>query len=217
MTLSTLILMTPEAFVARLQTMLQPERLLYETGYHYVAGTDEAGRGPLAGPVVAAAVILPAGWQHPGIKDSKKLSMHARAEMFDVITTAAVSWNWSAIEAPEIDRINILQASLLAMRTAVLSLDPLPDYLLVDGPHGVSSPVPHTAIKRGDQKSQVIAAASIVAKVVRDAIMEKYDRLFPAYYFSRNKGYGTAKHMEVLARQGRCSLHRRSFKMVVSG
>ena len=97
-------------------------------------GTDEAGRGPLAGPVVAAAVILPAGWQHPGIKDSKKLSARARAELFDVITTAAVSWNWSAIEACEIDRINILQASLLAMRTAVLSLDPLPDYLLVDGP-----------------------------------------------------------------------------------
>jgi ribonuclease HII len=209
--------MTPETLVARLQTMLQPERLLYENGYQYVAGTDEAGRGPLAGPVVAAAVILPAGWQHPGIKDSKKLSARARAELFDVITTAAVSWNWSAIEAREIDRINILQASLLAMRTAVLSLDPLPDYLLVDGPHGVSGPVPHTAIKRGDQKSQVIAAASIVAKVVRDAIMEQYDRLFPAYCFSKNKGYGTTMHMEALAQQGRCPLHRRSFKMVVSG
>jgi ribonuclease HII len=197
--------------------MQQPERLLYENGYHHVAGTDEAGRGPLAGPVVAAAVILPAGWQHPGIKDSKKLSARARAELFGVITTAAVSWNWAAIEAREIDRINILQASLLAMRTAVLSLDPLPDYLLVDGPHGVSGSVPHTAIKRGDQKSQVIAAASIVAKVVRDAIMGKYDRLFPVYCFSKNKGYGTAEHLKALELHGCCGLHRRSFKRVVSG
>lgn len=208
--------MIRETLIAQLQNTLQPERLLYAKGFQHVAGTDEAGRGPLAGPVVAAAVILPAGWQHPGIKDSKKLSARARADMFTVITTAALSWNWCAVEAQEIDRINILQASLLAMRTAALTLDPLPDYLLVDGPHGVRSPVPHTAIKRGDQKSQVIAAASIVAKVVRDAIMEKYDRLFPAYQFSKNKGYGTAVHLRALQQHGCCSLHRRSFKRVVS-
>jgi len=208
--------MTPETLSNRLQNMPQPDQLLYEKGFLHVAGTDEVGRGPLAGPVVAAAVILPPGWHHPGIKDSKKLSARARTELFDIITTAAVSWNWSAIEPKEIDRINILQASLLAMRTAVLSLSPLPDYLLVDGPYGVQSSVPHTAIKRGDQKSQVIAAASIVAKVVRDAIMQKYDRLFPAYHFSKNKGYGTAAHIEALEQKGCCSLHRRSFKRVVS-
>ncbi|MBM4309805.1 MAG: ribonuclease HII [Deltaproteobacteria bacterium] len=200
----------------RLKTMPQPERLLYAEGYRHVAGTDEAGRGPLAGPVVAAAVILPPGWHHPGIKDSKKLSARARAELFGIITGAAVSWNWAAVEACDIDRINILQASLLAMRTAVLALDPVPDYLLIDGPHGVPGPLPHAAITRGDQKSLVIGAASIVAKVVRDAIMEKYDRLFPAYHFSKNKGYGTAAHMRALAQHGQCSLHRRSFKMVVS-
>ena len=208
--------MTPKTLSNRLQNMPQPEQLLYAKGFLHVAGTDEVGRGPLAGPVVAAAVILPPGWHHPGIKDSKKLSAHARTELFGIITTAAVSWNWSAIEPKEIDRINILQASLLAMRTAVLSLSPLPDYLLVDGPYGVQGSVPHTAIKRGDQKSQVIAAASIVAKVVRDAIMQKYDRLFPDYYFSKNKGYGTAAHIKVLEQKGCCSLHRRSFKRVVS-
>lgn len=208
--------MTPDTLTARLQNMPQPEQLLYEKGFRHVAGTDEVGRGPLAGPVVAAAVILPPGWHHPGIKDSKKLSARTRSELFDIITTAAVSWNWAAIEPREIDRINILQASLLAMRTAVLSLTPLPDYLLVDGPHGVQDSVPHTAIKRGDQKSQVIAAASIVAKVVRDAIMQKYDRLFPAYHFSKNKGYGTATHIKALEQKGCCNLHRRSFKRVVS-
>jgi ribonuclease HII len=208
--------MTPETLISRLQNMPQPERLLYENGYQHVAGTDEAGRGPLAGPVVAAAVILPANWQHAGIKDSKKLSAKARAELFGIITAAAVSWNWFAIEPKEIDRINILQASLLAMRKAVLALDPVPDYLLVDGPHGVPDSVQHAAIIRGDQKSQVIAAASIVAKVVRDAIMEKYDRLFPAYNFSKNKGYGTAAHLEALQKKGCCSVHRRSFKRVVS-
>ncbi len=140
-----------------------------------------------------------------------------RAEYCASIRTAsAVSWNWCAIEPKEIDRINILQASLLAMRTAVLALDPVPDYLLIDGPHGVPDSVQHTAITRGDQKSQVIAAASIVAKVVRDAIMEKYDRLFPAYNFSKNKGYGTAAHLEALKQKGCCSVHRRSFKRVVS-
>lgn len=209
--------MIPEALISRLQDMPQPENLLYEKGFQYVAGTDEAGRGPLAGPVVAAAVILPPGWHHPGIKDSKKLSARTRGELYSVITGAAVSWNWCAIEPKEIDRINILQASLLAMRTAVLTLSPLPDYLLVDGPHGVKGTVPHAAIKSGDQKSQVIAAASIVAKVVRDAIMEKYDHLFPAYHFSKNKGYGTAAHLEALEQHGCCSLHRRSFKRVVSG
>jgi ribonuclease HII len=209
--------MTPENLITRLQTMQQPERLLHEHGYQHVAGTDEVGRGPLAGPVVAAAVILPQDWHHPDIKDSKKLSPDARSRLFGIITSAAVSWNWSAVEPGEIDRINILQASLLAMRTAVLALDPLPDYLLVDGPHGVTGPVPHTPIKRGDQKSLVIAAASIVAKVVRDAIMEKYDRLFPDYHFSKNKGYGTAAHLQALEQQGCCPVHRRSFKRVVSG
>jgi len=208
--------MPDEALRTRLQTMPQPERLLYEQGYRYVAGTDEVGRGPLAGPVVAAAVILPQGWHHPGIKDSKKLPARAREELFGVITAAAVSWNWAAVEPRDIDRINILQASLLAMRTAVMSLDPVPDFVLVDGPHGVSGAVPHAAITRGDQKSPLISAASIVAKVVRDAIMEKYDRLFPAYCFSRNKGYGTSAHMQAIAQHGCCSLHRRSFKMVVS-
>ncbi len=208
--------MPDEILRSRLQTMLQPERLLYEQGYRHVAGTDEAGRGPLAGPVVAAAVILPAGWHHPGIKDSKKLRARAREELFGVITAAAVSWNWAAVEPREIDRINILQASLLAMRTAVMSLDPVPDFVLIDGPHGVPGAVPHVAITRGDQKSPLISAASIIAKVVRDAIMEKHDRLFPAYHLSRNKGYGTAAHLDAIAQHGCCSLHRRSFKMVVS-
>jgi ribonuclease HII len=187
------------------------ESLARQYGYQAIAGIDEAGRGPLAGPVVAAAVILPAYYRHPDINDSKQLTVKKREFLYDVIKEDALDVGLGVIEAPIIDRVNILQATLMAMRDAVMDLSLSPDYLLIDGKNRIDVQVPQEAIVQGDAKSVSIAAASIIAKVSRDRIMEIYHRQFPQYNFLKNKGYGTVEHREAVHRCGRCKIHRLSF------
>ncbi len=183
-------------------------------GARHVAGVDEVGRGPLAGPVVAAAVLLPRGFSSEGINDSKKLSERQRMAAFERICREAADIGVGVIDAQVIDRINILEASLLAMATAIDQLAPAPDYLLVDGNQPVKCAIPQITLTRGDSRSLSIAAASIVAKVTRDRLMEDYDRLYPTYGFAQHKGYPTRAHREAVAVYGRCPIHRRSFKGV---
>ncbi len=189
------------------------EKLAYSEGYRCVAGVDEAGRGPLAGPVVAAAVIFPPEYKNPAIDDSKKLTAAKRTELYRVISEEAIAVGVGVREADVIDRINILKASLQAMREAVLELATPPDFLLIDGLHQVPMEIAQKALVKGDQLSVSIAAASIIAKVSRDRIMEMYHRQFPQYNFLQNKGYGTAEHRKVLGEIGMCKIHRRSFHL----
>lgn len=189
------------------------ERLAQVEGYKTIAGVDEAGRGPLAGPVVAAAVIFPPEYSNPAINDSKKLTAAKREELYRVITQEAMAVGVGVVEADVIDRINILQASLRAMREAVTELSVRPDYLLIDGLNSIDFDAPQKAIVKGDSLSVSIAAASIMAKVSRDRIMEMYHRQFPRYNFLKNKGYGTAGHRRVLEEIGMCKIHRRSFHL----
>ncbi len=184
-----------------------------EGGYQAVAGIDEAGRGPLAGPVVAAAVVLPPRYEHPDINDSKKLSSRQRERLYAIIQHDAVSIGIGISEAPLIDRVNILQATRLAMKEAVLELFPPPDFLLIDGLNRIDLATPQETIIRGDSQSVSIAAASIIAKVSRDRLMEMYHRQFPQYNFLRNKGYGTKEHRAAIVKFGRCKIHRRSFRV----
>lgn len=183
-------------------------------GHQIVAGIDEAGRGPLAGPVVSAAVVLPHGVDLPGINDSKKLTPAKRNRLYDQLYGVARSIGIGVVDVAEIDRINILQATLGSMAMAVANLKPQPDYLLIDGIFTLSGPLPQLAIKKGDSLSISIAAASIVAKVTRDRIMTQVDDLFPEFGFSRHKGYPTKTHREAISRYGCCPIHRRTFKGV---
>lgn len=189
------------------------ERAARGRGRRLIAGIDEAGRGPLAGPVIAAAVILPPDYEYPGIDDSKKLSSRQRERLYVVIERDAVAIGIGVVEAPVIDAVNILQATLAAMKEAVLSLSPPPDYLLIDGLNRISVAIPQETIVRGDGRSISVASASIVAKVSRDRIMEMYHRQFPQYNFLRNKGYGTREHRDAILKYGRCKLHRSSFRL----
>ena len=183
-------------------------------GVGFLCGIDEVGRGPLAGPVVAASVILPEGCHIEGIKDSKKLSPKRREELFDKIRNNAIAVGLGIVEPILIDRINILQATYEAMRRAILSMRVFPEYVIVDGRPIPNLPLPQEGIVKGDSLSISIGAASIVAKVLRDRIMEMYDLIFPQYGFARNKGYGTKEHIEALFRYGPCPIHRRSFRPV---
>jgi ribonuclease HII len=189
------------------------EKLAYLEGYRHVAGVDEAGRGPLAGPVVAAAVIFPPEYRNKEINDSKQLSATKRAYLYDIIKNEAIAVGVGVAESDVIDQINILRASLQAMSEAVQELDTSPDYLLVDGLHRVPLPTPQKPIVKGDALSISIAAASIIAKVSRDRIMEIYHRQFPQYNFMRNKGYGTEEHRNAIKQFGMCKIHRRSFHL----
>jgi ribonuclease HII len=182
-----------------------------QSGYRMIAGIDEAGRGPLAGPVVAAAVILPPDYRHPEINDSKQLTPGKRERLHEVIKADALAVGIGVVEAFVIDRMNILQATLMAMRDAVLDLSQPPDYLLVDGKNRIDVRTPQETIIRGDARSISVAAASIIAKVSRDRIMEIYHRQFPQYNFLKNKGYGTGEHREAILRCGPCKIHRLSF------
>ncbi len=183
-------------------------------GYRAPAGVDEAGRGPLAGPVVAAAVILPAGFSHPSIRDSKALSPAARERAFALIEDAAVAVAVASASPEEIDAINILQASLLAMRRSVDGLSHPPDFLYVDGRFPVPCLLPQEPLVRGDARCLSVAAASILAKVTRDRLMRDLDRLYPGYGFSAHKGYPTPEHYAALARLGPCPVHRMTFRGV---
>ena len=201
------------------KTPEQADPLCYESmarkaGYGLVAGVDEAGRGPLAGPVVAAAVIIPEDKILPGVKDSKQMTEKARDEAFSLINDAAIAIGIGVVSHQFIDKFNILRAALEAMKRAVLSLDALPEYLLIDGMNAIPLPIPQKCLKKGDQISQSISAASVMAKVYRDRIMRSYDKLFPVYGFSKNKGYGTSMHLKALMRHGPTPIHRRTFKGV---
>ena len=191
------------------------EEMLARKGYRAVAGVDEVGRGPLAGPVVAAAVIIPPDVEIVGIDDSKKLSAHRREELFDEIVALGLPCAVGIIDNRTIDKINILKASLMAMRRAVLDLKQGPDFILVDGNNAIPNiDLPQFAIVGGDSRCRAIGAASIIAKVTRDRIMDKYQALYPAYSFAQHKGYPTPAHLDELREHGPCEIHRRSFKPV---
>jgi len=187
------------------------ENLAYQEGYKVVAGLDEAGRGPLAGPVVAAAVVFPPNYKNSKINDSKKLTARQRDVLYDVIIKEAFAVGVGTVDADVIDRINILQASLLSMREAVLELSLPPEFLLIDGLHKIPLQTPQKTLVRGDSLSISIAAASIIAKVSRDRIMAMYHRQFPRYNFLRNKGYGTREHCAAIREFGLCKIHRKTF------
>jgi ribonuclease HII len=183
-------------------------------GFDTIAGIDEAGRGPLAGPVVSAAVILPENFSVPGVTDSKKISPAKRSRLYESIYKHAVSIGVGIVDALEIDRVNILQAALLSMAMSAANLKPKPDCLLIDGSFRVPSTLPQKVIPKGDSLSISIAAASIVAKVTRDRLMKRYDLDYPQYGFSRHKGYPTKAHREAIQIHGCTPIHRRSFKGV---
>jgi ribonuclease HII len=190
------------------------ERVARLCGYRRIAGIDEAGRGPLAGPVVAAAIILPTRCPLFGINDSKQLSAKDREQVYAAILEQAVAIGIGSADVAEIDQLNILTATRLAMCRAIDQLAPPPDYLLIDAVVLPGLKVPIRPIIKGDSLSVSIAAASIVAKVTRDRLMANYHETFPEYGFLSHKGYGTAEHLERLARHGPCSIHRRTFSPV---
>ncbi|MBL7180865.1 MAG: ribonuclease HII [Pseudomonadota bacterium] len=190
------------------------EKRASEKGFSKIAGIDEAGRGPLAGPVVSAAVILPASFSASGITDSKKLTPKQRDYFFDIIHEHAVSVGIGIVGPSEIDRINILEASRRSMALSVENMSLRPDYLLIDGIFRISSDLPQKPIPKGDSLSVSIAAASIIAKVTRDRIMEKYHREYPQFGFLQHKGYPTKAHKAAIQTYGCCPIHRQSFKGV---
>jgi ribonuclease HII len=191
------------------------ESELRARGLQWIAGVDEAGRGPLAGPVAAAAVMLPPGYCCPGLDDSKKLSVLKREKLYELLTgNAEIVWAVAMADREEIDRLNILRATHLAMRRAVEALDPRPEHCLIDGLPVVGFPFPCDALVKGDARSLSIAAASVIAKVTRDALMREIDREFPQFGFAKHQGYGTKAHLEALRIHGPCCHHRRSFQPV---
>lgn len=194
---------------------LKYERNLFKQGLLRVAGIDEAGRGPLAGPVVAAAVILPRNFRHKKLDDSKKLSAPVREEIYgELAAHSEIHWHAAVVGAGEIDRVNILRATHHAMRLAVEGLGVAPDHLLIDGLPVRPFPIPQTALVGGDGLSLSIAAASVIAKVTRDRIMMEMHALYPEYNFAQHKGYSTPDHLARLGKHGPCPIHRRSFEPV---
>ncbi|MDU7966569.1 MAG: ribonuclease HII [Paeniclostridium sordellii] len=183
----------------------------YEKGFTYIGGIDEAGRGPLAGPVVAAVVVFKPGTKIEGINDSKKLSEAKRDELFEIIKEEALDYGIGIVQKDEIDEYNILNATYMAMKKAVNCLKQKPDYLLVDAAHIPDVDIEQKSIIKGDLKSISIAAASILAKVTRDSIMYEYDKMYPEYGFASHKGYGTDQHYKAIREHGITSIHRRSF------
>ena len=190
------------------------ERSLRRKGYVQIAGLDEVGRGPLAGPVLAACVILPENCDYQRFVDSKILPEKERSRLYRELQQNGAIVSIGIVSETEIDRLNILQASLLAMKKAVLSLAAKPDFLLVDGKFPIPMSLPQQALVKGESKSASIAAASIAAKVERDRLMEEYHRRYPAYNFQQNKGYPTAEHRKAIQTHGPCAIHRQSFKCV---
>lgn len=190
---------------------LEFENKVISSGYSAVCGVDEAGRGPLAGPVCAAAVILPQNTVIDGVNDSKKLSEKKREQLFDVITEKALAYcvSWASVE--EIEEINILNAAMLAMKRAVEGLSIKADFALIDGNKTPDLDIPAYPIVKGDARSMSIAAASILAKVSRDRLMYEYDTKYPQYNFAKHKGYGTTLHREMILKYGPCEIHRPSF------
>jgi ribonuclease HII len=200
----------------RLHTMYMYERIAAQAGRTIVAGVDEAGRGPLAGPVSVAAVVLPLDYHLPRLNDSKKLSHVVREELFAQIMDAAVSYHVALVDSETIDRMNILQATRMGMYEAIARLSPAPKEVLIDAVELPKLPMPSQFIIKGDAKSASIAAASILAKVTRDRLMEDYDREYPNYGFAQHKGYGTREHIDAIRKYGVCPIHRKSFEPIRS-
>lgn len=204
---------------AKFWNRLDHERALWRQGLTLVAGVDEAGRGPLAGPVVAAAVVFPCGWLEEGLdsrlrglNDSKQLTEAQREEYYAILTAhPEIRYAIADADAGLIDRINILQATHRAMNAALEQLRPPPQHVLVDGSPVKSMRLPNTPLVKGDARSYSIAAASVLAKVTRDRLMREFDRLYPGYGFAEHKGYGTPQHLAAIRRHGPCPIHRRSF------
>jgi ribonuclease HII len=198
----------------KLERLLRRERELWADGFERVAGVDEAGVGPLAGPVVAAAVIFSPGEGLRGVDDSKRLDAGARGELAKRIRESASSWAVGRVDPLEIDRLNVYQASLEAMRRALRGLDAPPDFVLVDGRGFLGIETPHEVVVGGDAACHAIAAASILAKTFRDALMIDYDRKYPGYGFAAHKGYPTEAHRDAIRKLGPCEIHRRSFTLL---
>jgi ribonuclease HII len=194
----------------RLNALLRYENELYEKGINYIAGMDEVGRGPLAGPVVTCAIILKKDILIEGVNDSKKVSEQKREALFNIILDNSVSYGIGIINEKIIDEINILNATRLAMKEAVEKLDVRPEHVLIDA-ENLNIEIPHTAIIKGDALSFSIAASSIVAKVTRDRMMAAYDEIYPEYGFKKNKGYGTSEHINAILKYGPSPIHRKSF------
>ena len=199
----------------RLENMLTYEKDLYKQGLTLIAGVDEVGRGPLAGPVVAAAVILPQGCKIKGLNDSKKIPKKKHLEVFQAVQDQALSIGIGIIDNQVIDQVNIYEATKLAMKEAISQLSLQPQHLLIDAMK-LDLPISQTSIIKGDANSLSIAAASIIAKVTRDELMKDYDSQFPGYDFSANAGYGTARHLEGIEKQGITPIHRLSFEPIKS-
>ena len=199
----------------RLEKMLTYEKELYAQGIQLIAGVDEVGRGPLAGPVVAAAVILPINCKIPGLNDSKKIPKSKHQAIYQAVLDQAISVGIGVKDNHVIDQVNIYEATKLAMLEAIHELDPQPQHLLIDAMK-LDLPISQTSIIKGDANSLSIAAASIVAKVTRDQMMAAYDQEYPGYDFAQNAGYGTTKHLEGLEKQGVTPIHRRSFEPIKS-
>ncbi len=204
-----------EAEDKRLESMLRYEKKIYAQGFQLIAGIDEVGRGPLAGPVVAAAVILPKGCKIKHLNDSKKISKSKHVAIYHEVMEQAVAVGIGIKDTQVIDQVNIYEATKLAMLEALGKLNPAPQHLLIDAMK-LDTPIPQQSIIKGDAKSLSIAAASIVAKVIRDRLMVDYDQTYPGYGFAKNAGYGTAEHLTGLKRLGITPIHRKSFEPIKS-
>lgn len=194
------------------------EKAAVNSGFSFICGVDEAGRGPLAGPVCAAAVILPEGAVIEGLDDSKKLTEKKREKLYDIIKQTAVAYSVAYGTLEEIETVNILEATYLAMNRAIEGLTVKPDFALIDGnrvPRGIK--IPCETVVKGDSKSMSVAAASVLAKVTRDRLMLEYDKKYPEYNFKKHKGYGTKEHTELIKQYGPCEIHRLSFLKNILG
>lgn len=201
-----------EKEIERLTLLKQEEMKLYENNIEYICGIDEAGRGPLAGPVVVGAVILPKDSFIEGVNDSKKISEKKRERIYEQILEEAISYSVGIVDQKTIDEINILNATKLGVKIALEGLKQRPDVIMVDALNNMDTlGIPYISVVKGDAKNYSIAAASIIAKVTRDRIMQEWDEIYPIYGFSKHKGYGTAEHIRVIKENGPCILHRKSF------
>lgn len=201
-----------EKEIERLKTLKEFENKLYNEGAKYIAGIDEAGRGPLAGPVVVGCVIMKPDSFIEYVNDSKKLSESKREILYEKITSEAVAWSVGIVDEKEIDKLNILNATKKALTMAINNLNVKPDVILVDALDKIeTNNIPYISVIKGDAKIYSISAASIIAKVTRDRIMKEYDEVYPEYGFAQHKGYGTAKHIEAIKEHGICPLHRKTF------
>lgn len=201
-----------EKEIERLNLLKEEENKLYDQGIEYICGIDEAGRGPLAGPVVVGAVIMPKDSFIEGVNDSKKISEKKREKIYEQILEEAVAYSIGVIDRDVIDDINILNATKLGVKKAVSTLKQRPEVIMVDALTGIDTDgIPYISVVKGDAKNYSIAAASIIAKVTRDRMMKEWDEVYPDYGFAKHKGYGTAEHIRVIKEKGPCIIHRKSF------